>query len=567
MSVNVPMFPGVARLFTLADASATGLMKRSFTTATLDRLASGTDETGRRLPASAHVAAARLGLIPVYPKGLYVPSRVDRMIQANVVSTLRTLAERDTALQQLTSTGSLAASHPKVRAGVAKNLGRQVARHLKDHPDADIASLRLPFLQDAPVPGSRLVLGAVDKQLATLELTPSGTFLVLTLRLPTRVRPTGRGHWVATEIILPIPKHLQDRPITKWHLPTITPHPTKPGIARFHLAYTEPDAPGRDPKTPITSVVGIDWSPSALGVVSRVTAGPDGELSSAFEGHRYEDRGLGIKLFRLQQEGEILSGKIARTGHLSDGLPEDSPVRARLEAKIAIWKQLRSDLGAKRARINRELAFHFANWATGYAQTTGATTIAIEDLSTLGAGGIGRANNNRVAQSARRKAVHATTHLAARAGLEVIEVPARGTSAHCPGCDAELTRPGGYHRARCRACGLEGNRDQIAAVNIAKRAITGQDSLRTDRKTGRKRIKKAAHAPVKRVRRPKNAPTPRLTRHKRVRHSVAPKVVKVAKTIFPAPPASVWDADQPPGTRAPRPPTPDAPVSGSDREP
>ncbi|KAA0974348.1 transposase, partial [Paeniglutamicibacter gangotriensis] len=271
MSVNVPMFPGVARLFTLADASATGLMKRSFTTGVLDRLAAGIDATGRRLPASAHVVASRLGLFPAHRKGAYVPSRVDRMIQANVVSTLRTLAERDTALQQLTSTGSLAASHPKVRAGVAKNLGRQVARHLKDHPDADIASLRLPFLQDAPVPGSRLVLGAVDKQLATLELTPSGTFLVLTLRLPTRVRPTGRGHWVATEIILPIPKHLQDRPITKWHLPTITPHPTKPGIARFHLAYTEPDAPGRDPKTPITSVVGIDWSPSALGVVSRVT--------------------------------------------------------------------------------------------------------------------------------------------------------------------------------------------------------------------------------------------------------------------------------------------------------
>nr|WP_245348365.1 transposase [Paeniglutamicibacter psychrophenolicus] len=151
--------------------------------------------------------------------------------------------------------------------------------------------------------------------------------------------------------------------------------------------------------------------------------------------------------------------------------------------------------------------------------------------------------------------------------MEVIEVPARGTSARCPGCDAELTRPGGYHRARCRACGLEGNRDQVAAVNIAKRAIAGQDTLTSDRKTGRKRIKKAVHARVKRVRPAKNAPTPTRPRHKRVRNSVAPAGVKTATTIFPAPPASVWDTEKPPGTRAPRLPAPDAPASGSDRDP
>jgi hypothetical protein len=83
-------------------------------------------------------------------------------------------------------------------------------------------------------------------------------------------------------------------------------------------------------------------------------------------------------------------------------------------------------------------------------------------------------------------------------------------------------------------------------VNIGKRAITGQNSLTTDRKTGRKRIKKAVHAQVKRVRPAKYAPTPRRTRHKRVRHSVVPVLVKTTNTIFPAPQASVWDTNQPP---------------------
>ena len=485
VTVNVPMTPGLARLFALTDTAAAGLMRRGFTHATLDRLAAGTDATGRRLPASAHVAAARLGLNPTHRKGVYVTSRVDRLIQANVVAVLRTLADRDTALQHLTGTGCLVASHPKVRAGTAKNLGSQVARHLKRHPGAAIASLRLPMLQDTPAPGRRLILGAVDRQL--------------------RYHGTGRARHLAAPG--PAPAHAwTGRPAasTGWQprspcpsrgtsgaglspSGTCPPSPsTRPSRASQGSTSRTPSRilPCATPKRRSPPVVGIDWSPVGLGVISHTRATPDGNLVSAFEGHRYDDRGLGTRLFRLQQEGEILTGKIARTGHLADGLEDSSPLRAALEAKIAVWKELRTQLGAKRSRVNRELAFHFAGWATGYAHRVGATSIAIEDLSTLTAGGIGRANNNRVAQSARRKAVDATTHLGARTGLEVIEVPARGTSAHCPGCDAELARPGGYHHARCRPCGLEGNRDQVASVNVGKRAIAGQGSLKPTARPG-----------------------------------------------------------------------------------
>ena len=149
----------------------------------------------------------------------------------------------------------------------------------------------------------------------------------------------------------------------------------------------------------------------------------------------------------------------------------------------------------------------------------------------------------------------------------MIEVPARGTSARCPGCDAQLARTGGYHHARCQPCGLEGNRDQIASVNIGKRVIAGQDGLTSDRRTGRKRVRQAAHARVRRVRRAKGAPTPRWTRRKRVRNSVAPVAVTTAKTVFPAPQASVWDTNQPSGTRASRITPPGALVPGSDRDP
>lgn len=200
-------------------------MKQGFTVTTVDLITAGLDAEGVRLPASAHVAAVRLGLKPVHRAGSYVPSRVDRMVQANIVSTLRTLAERDTSLQRLTETGSLAASHPKVRAGIATKLGRQVTKHLKNHPRRKPKSLRLPTLQDSPTPGHRLILGAVDKQFATMEPDRTGTLLILSLRLPTVARPTSRKHWVSTEIILPILKHLRARDLSKWHLPTITLHP------------------------------------------------------------------------------------------------------------------------------------------------------------------------------------------------------------------------------------------------------------------------------------------------------------------------------------------------------
>lgn len=81
-----------------------------------------------------------------------------------------------------------------------------------------------------------MILGAVDKQFATLEPDPAGTFLILGLRLPAQPGPTNRTQWVTTQILLPIPHHLRTRVIIRWHPPTITVQPTKLGIARFRLA-------------------------------------------------------------------------------------------------------------------------------------------------------------------------------------------------------------------------------------------------------------------------------------------------------------------------------------------
>ena len=78
----------------VADLS-TDLMARCWRPATFTVLHEGVDWLGRKLPPTAAVAAARLGWTPHPPPGTYVPSRVARLAQANVVPILKTMAYRD----------------------------------------------------------------------------------------------------------------------------------------------------------------------------------------------------------------------------------------------------------------------------------------------------------------------------------------------------------------------------------------------------------------------------------------------------------------------------------------
>jgi len=247
-------------------------------------------------------------------------------------------------------------------------------------------------------------------------------------------------------------------------------------------------------------------------------------------------------------------------------------VRALLEEKIAVLNEHREAVGIKRGRINRELAFHFARQVTDYAAAADAEMIAVEDLTTLETRDHGRVNNNRAAQSARRRAVAALAHTAAGVGVPVVSVPARGSSAQCPGCDEPLARPGGYHTAWCPRCRVGGNRDHLAGVNLAKRALLGRNKV-TRRRGRLPAIRVAEHAPV-RPSRDKNGPTPSRPRHRRVRRSL-PTVTRPLgvnpKQHVPAPQASVWDTVKPTpphgdaGSRDTRPsPTP-TPVADSMR--
>ncbi|KXX56087.1 zinc ribbon domain-containing protein [Rhodococcus sp. LB1] len=558
----------VGWLLDLISGAEAQLLSRLWQPATFDVLAAGCDRQGRKLPMQGHVAAARLGWTPHYPDGVYVPSRVTRVVTAQAVGTLRALAYRDTAIIALSArfdpaTGRIAApttAAEYVPSGFARGVVRQLAAHARGAADA---RLRITDVQGPPQTSAMARLSAADRQLAQLAVT--GHELVLTVKLPTCPAPAGRAQWRSVRLSATIPEHLHGRAVTDWHLPTLVLD--RRGLL-WRCAATEIVSAADLESASVA--VGVDWSPTTLGAAAITAENPDG-LSSDYRGWTYDDRGLGIKLARLQAEGQLLHGKAARLTRLSATAPPE--VRAELEEKIAVLDAHRTAVGIKRGKINRELAFDFARQVTDYATDAQAQLIAVEDLTTLESRGHGRVNNNRAAQSARRKAVDALTHTAAGVGVTVVSVPARGSSAWCPGCNEPLSRPGGYHRAWCEQCKIGGNRDHVAGVNLAKRALLGRNKT-TRRRGGLPAVRVTEHAPVRQSR-DKHAPTPSRPRHRRVRRSlptVTPRLGVTPNQHVPASQASVWDTVKPTpphgdaGSRDTRPsPTPATQVADSMR--
>ncbi|TQC39152.1 transposase [Rhodococcus sp. WS4] len=531
-------------LLDLVTAAGAELVSRLWQPATFDVLATGLDRQDRKLPAQGHVAAARLGWTPSDPDGVYVPSRVSRVVTAQVMATLRTLAYRDTAIAALSArfdpaTGVVAPpTEPgdHVPAGFARGVRRQLIARSRPSGGAPAGPLRITDVQGPPQTSTMARLSAADRQLAQLAVT--GDELVLTVKLPTSPTPAGRAQWRRVRLTAAVPEHLHGRAVTDWHLPTLVLD--RRGLL-WRCAATEL-VPAGDLKSAAVAV-GVDWSPTSLGAAAITADSPEG-LVSDYRGWTYDDRGLGIKLARLQAEGQLLHRKAARLTRLAATAPPE--VRARLEAKIAVLDSHRTAVGAKRGKINRELAFHFAHQVTDYATAAGAQVIAVEDLTTLETRGHGRVNNNRAAQSARRHAVAALAHTAAGVGIAVVSVPARGSSALCPGCDEPLSRPGGYHTAWCSYCRMGGNRDHVAGVNLAKRALLGRNKA-TRRRGQMPAVRVAEHAPVRKCR-DKNGPTPSRPRHRRVRRSLPTTTRRLGvnpKQYVPAPQASVWDTVQP----------------------
>ncbi|MGP4088508.1 hypothetical protein [Streptomyces sp. KR55] len=240
----------VGWLAALVEAMAAGVTAAHWSRAGLARLASGVAPSGERLPSHAWMALRTLGWAVRVPEGLYVPDRVRRIAEEQAGRALRSAHWRSALVDAVLATwpagpdplrrtpeewDALCAACPDgaaVPASVFRARTRQIQSFAAAHgrlPDG------LCELEDPPGGGRQVVLAAADRQLATLarcEDDPAH-YAVLTVRLPVRPDPRGRGDWHPVVIRFRLPPTVAVS--AALHAPTLRP---RGGRLRLDLAHT-----------------------------------------------------------------------------------------------------------------------------------------------------------------------------------------------------------------------------------------------------------------------------------------------------------------------------------------
>ncbi|MGX1907462.1 zinc ribbon domain-containing protein [Streptomyces phaeochromogenes] len=532
------LFARVSHLASLCGELTGALVAARWDEASLDVLAAGLDEQGQKLPSKGWMALRRLGWTRPpgtavaaggggLRSGVYVSDRVRRAAEEYAARALRLALHRRSILTAILATwpadamrrsaGEWTALRAALPSGVTvaeiRNRTRQVRAFVAGHGRLPVG---LCELEDPPHVAPQILLAAMDRQQVTLDRVDAATAR-LRVKLPLCAAPASGRDWAwhVLDIRLPAPVG----PDAVLHAPTL--RPTRSGRIAVDLPHSAP-APALQ-TTGHTVAVGFDWGVNTLltGVLGRLTpVGGDGMVRVVTDGRplTFDATVISAKLHRLRGHRERLAAKRDHYQALADGLGSPNPHWGHLLDRATVLEVEHARVCARIRALNHALAWAAARWAVNQATALGARVIYLEDLATLEARGR-RAGNARLSGQVRGTVAEAIRHLAARAGIAVVTVPARGTSKLCPGCLHPLTHhpapdrlaERGWKWAHCARCGLSLDRDQAAARRIAARGLLAQHHTRTDRTTGIRAIRTTVEGPVGVVRRPKKT-TRRLRR-------------------------------------------------------
>ncbi|WP_189138792.1 zinc ribbon domain-containing protein [Nonomuraea glycinis] len=535
---------------------AAGVVAGRWNRADLDRLDAGVGLDGRALPAKGWMAVRRLGWGAATPEGVYISDRVRRCAEEEAARALRLALHRRAVLAAITATWPAdpgrrtdadwsavrAALNTAVGGGVStaliRNRTRQFRTYLDEHglspagQNGQASVVDVVEVEGPPVMAAQVLLAAADRQLITLERA-SGTGARLRVQLPLCARPATRRDWAWH--ILPVPLPPQVPADASLRSPTLR---VVDGQVRVDLPFTM--AVPYAPATGHTVAIGFDWGINTLlvGTVGRLH---DGRVEGDGRPLIYDTTTISAKLHRLRGHREALAAKRDHYATLQAGLtPSDAarhPARdaARYREVAALHERADREHARVCARIrhlNNALSWSAARWAVDQATALGASVIYLEDLATLEARGH-RRGNAALSGQVRGRVVHAIRHLAAKTGLAVVTVPARGTSKYCPRCGTgtsplhhtpapdRLTQRG-WKWAHCPHCGLSCDRDQAAAERIVSRGLLAQHHTHTDRATGTRTIRTIVEGNLARARRPRK-PTRAARRARHTRTDLHPR--------------------------------------------
>ncbi|MGY0059774.1 zinc ribbon domain-containing protein [Streptomyces sp. LZ34] len=524
------LYQRVSFLASLCQELTRGLVASRWDEDWLDVLAAGLDGLGEVLPAKGWMALRRLGwagdAAPV--EGVYVSDRVRRAAEEYAARTLRLALHRRTLVAAVLATWPAdphrrtevewAALRALLPAGVSgaeiRNRTRQVRAYLS-------ARGKLPAglceLEEVPEVAAQVLLAAMDRQQVTLDRVDEATAR-LRVKLPLCAAPASGREWAWHVLDIRLPGTVD--PDAVLHTPTL--RPTRAGRIAVDLPHTRPAPPAK--ASGHTVALGFDWGVNTLltGTVGRLTGrAPTARVVTDGRPLIFDATTVSAKLHRLRTHREHLAAKRDHYQALADGLGSPHLRWGEHLARARVLQVEHERVCARIRHLNQALAWSAARWAVDQAAALGATVIYLEDLTTLEARGR-RRGNARLSGQVRGTVAEAIRHLAAKAGITVVTVPARGTSARCPCCLGTLThhpapdRLGerGWTWAHCAHCGLSMDRDHAAARRIVSRGLLAQAHTRADRATGTRTIRTTVDGTVRSVRRPKRT-TRRLRRARR----------------------------------------------------
>jgi len=487
-------------------------------------LATKTDGAGVALPSNGWMALRRLAWDAPTPASVVVSDRVRRIAQEEAARALRLGVYRQEILAAIITTwptsidGSRTGADwadlnkalpARTQAAVVRNRIRQVKTFMADH------DRRLPVgvceLEAPPLVARQVALAAADQQLVRVTRTSTSTAQV-SVQLPTGPAPASFKDWTWVHLTVALPPTVP----ASATLCTPTLRPTDAGV-RVDLPHRVTTAPA--PLTGHARAVGVDWGLSTLLTASTAVLTPGGVVRTDGRPLRFEATGIAAKMVRLRTQREVLKTKADHLTRLLDGRGTGPLTQAddHARTKLAALTAEHAAVCARIYHLNQAIAWAAARWLTDQATGFGATVVYVEDLATMEAGGMGKAMNRRLSGAARGQLMTALAHTGAKAGIAVVTVPARGTSAGCPRCSAPVKHTkspdqpvAGYHWAIC-ACGLNLDRDHAASQRITGRGLASQASARRQR-TGPAAVRAATDAAVLTRSRAKTGPTTRQVR-------------------------------------------------------
>ncbi|WP_189326404.1 zinc ribbon domain-containing protein [Streptomyces flaveus] len=521
------LYERVGFLAELSRELTSALVASRWDEASLEVLAAGVDEHGEKLPSKGWMALRRLGWAKAAAPaaGAYVSDRVRRAAEEYAARTLRLALHRRTLLAAVLATWPAdphrrtgaewaalrALLPPGVSGAEIRNRTRQVRAYLAEHGKLPAG---LYELEEPPEIAGQVLLAAMDRQQVTLQRMDAG-LARLRVKLPLCPAPASGRDWAWHVLDLRLPATVGPEAVL--HTPTL--RPTAGGRIAVDLPHSRPLS--AVPAAGHTVAVGFDWGINTLltGTVGRLT----GQAKAArvvTDGRPllFDATAISAKLHRLRGHREHLAARRDHYRALADGLGAPHLAWDELLSKAAVLEVEHERVCARIRRLNQALAWSAARWAVDQTLALGASVIYLEDLATLEARGK-RQGNARLSGQVRGSVVEAVRHLAAKAGIAVVTVPARGTSARCPGCLGPLGHhpapdrlsERGWAWAHCPGCHLSLDRDQAAARRIVSRGLLAQAHTATERATGARTIRTTVEGTVTCVRRPRKT-TRRLRR-------------------------------------------------------